>query len=171
MPGRVVDGVLIRRPVIFYNICYGVNAFADPSHHEAAYLFLQWAGGARVYTFLTANVGGYQDPHHTYSLDDPLVIGGYDPPTRYKEQPTAMFKEIIPRTAPPITLKGGGAYRDALSEELQKVYTKQQTPDQAAKSLQDRWDKITDDQGVETQVAALETYFKAFPTVTDTPSA
>ena len=72
MPGRVVDGALIRRPVIFYNICYGVNAFADPSHHEAAYLFLQWAGGARVYTFLTANVGGYQDPHHTYSLDDPL---------------------------------------------------------------------------------------------------
>ena len=64
----MVDGALIRRPVIFYNICYGVNAFADPAHHEAAYLFLQWAGGARIYTWLTANPGGYQDPHHTYSL-------------------------------------------------------------------------------------------------------
>ena len=68
MPGRVVDGVLIRRPVIFYNICYGVNAFADPAHHEAAYLFLQWAGGARVYTCLTFNPGGYQDPHHIFSF-------------------------------------------------------------------------------------------------------
>ena len=57
--------------MIFYNICYGVNAFADPSHHEAAYLFLQWAGGARIYTWLTSNPAGYQDPHHTYSFDDP----------------------------------------------------------------------------------------------------
>ena len=30
MPGRVIDGALIRRPVIFYNICYGVNAFVGP---------------------------------------------------------------------------------------------------------------------------------------------
>ena len=113
----IVDGALIRRPVIFYNICYGVNAFADPSRHEAAYLFLQWAGGARVYTFLTFNPGGYQDPHHIYSLDDPYVAGAYKP------QPLGQFASIVPRTAPPITLKGGGAYRDSLSEELQKVLT------------------------------------------------
>jgi hypothetical protein len=82
-----------------------------------------------------------------------------------------MFGEIIPRSAPPITLKGGGAYRDSLSEELQKVLTKQQTPEQAAKALQDRWDKITDDQGVDIQVEALKTFVSAFPTVVDTPSA
>ena len=70
-----------------------------------------------------------------------------------------------------ITLKGGGAYRDSLSEELQKVLTKQQTPDQAAKALQDRWDKITDDQGVDIQVEALATFKTAFPTVVDTPTA
>ena len=72
-PGREVDGALIRRPVIFYNISYGVNAFADPARHEAAYLFLQWAGGARAYTFLTFNLGGYQDPHHIYTMTDPNV--------------------------------------------------------------------------------------------------
>ena len=116
-PGREVDGVLVRRPVIFYNISYGVNAFADPSHHEAAYLFLQWAGGARVYTWLTFNPGGYQDPHHTYTLSDPYTSQSYKP------QPLGQFANIIPRTAPPITLKGGGAYRDSLSEELQKVLT------------------------------------------------
>ena len=26
----------------------------------AAYLFLQWAGGARIYTWLTANPAGYR---------------------------------------------------------------------------------------------------------------
>ena len=165
MPGRIVDGALIRRPVIFYNICYGVNAFADKSRHEAAYLFLQWAGGARVYTWLTFNPAGYQDPHHKYSFDDPYVKESYKP------QPTEKFAEIVPRTAPPITIKGGGAYRDSLSEEIQKVLTKQNTPEQAAKALQGRWDKITDQQGVETQVEALKTFSKAFPTITDTPTA
>jgi multiple sugar transport system substrate-binding protein len=162
-PGRVVDGVLIRRPVIFYNISYSVNAFADPSHHEAAYLFLQWAGGARVYTWLTFNPGGYQDPHHTYTLTDPYTAQSYKP------QPLGQFANIIPRSAPPITLKGGGAYRDSLSEELQKVLTNQQSPEDAAKALEGRWNKITEEQGVETQLAALETFFTAFPTVTDTP--
>lgn len=162
-PGREVDGVLIRRPVIFYNICYGVNAFADPAHHEAAYLFLQWAGGARVYTWLTFNYGGYQDPHHIYSLTDPNVA------LSYKPQPLGQFSNIIPRTAPPITIKGGGAYRDSLSEELQKVLTKQQSPDQAAKALQDRWDKITEEQGADIQQAAIADFVKSFPTVTDTP--
>ena len=151
--------------MIFYNIAYGVNAYADKSHHEAAYLFLQWAGGARVYTWLTFNPGGYQDPHHQYSLDDPYVQESYKP------QPTEKFGEIVPRTAPPITIKGGGAYRDSLSEELQKVLTKQNTPEKAAKALQDRWDKITDQSGVEIQVEALKTFVKAFPTVTDEPSA
>ncbi len=162
-PGRVVDGVLIRRPVIFYNISYSVNAFADPSHHEAAYLFLQWLGGARVYTWLTFNPGGYQDPHHYYSLDDPYVAQSYKP------EPLGQFANIIPRTAPPITLKGGGAYRDSLSEELQKVLTNQQTPEKAAKALEDRWNKITEESGVELQVEALQTLKASFPTVTDSP--
>lgn len=162
-PGRVVDGQLVRRPVIFYNITYGVNAFADPSRHEAAYLFLQWAGGARAYTFLTFNPAGYQDPHHTYTFSDPYTAQSYKP------QPLGEFQNIVPRTAPPITIKGGGAYRDSLSEELQKVLTKQQTPEQAAKALEDRWNKITEEQGVDIQVEALQTLNQAFPTVVDAP--
>jgi multiple sugar transport system substrate-binding protein len=164
-PGRVVDGALVRRPVIFYNISYSVNAFADPSHHEAAYLFLQWAGGARVYTWLTFNPGGYQDPHHVYTLTDPYTAQSYKP------QPLGQFANIIPRTAPPITLKGGGAYRDGLSEELQKVLTKQQSPEQAAKALEDRWNKITEDVGADIQVEALQTLKASFPTAVDTPGA
>jgi multiple sugar transport system substrate-binding protein len=163
MPGRVVDGALIRRPVIFYNICYGVNAFADPSRHEAAYLFLQWAGGARAYTFLTFNPAGYQDPHHIYTFSDPYTAQSYKP------QPLGEFTNIVPRSAPPINLKGGGAYRDSLSEILQAVYTDQQTPEQAAKSLEDRWNRITEEQGTELQVQALPTLLASFPTVTDTP--
>lgn len=165
MPGRVVDGQLIRRPVIFFNISYGVNAFADKAKQEAAYLFLQWAGGARVYTWLTFNPGGYQDPHHGYSLDDNYVIESY------KQTTVDAFKDIIPRTAPPITIKGGGEYRQAVSDVIQKVLTKQSTPEAGAKELDDKWNAITDKIGTDKQVAALETLNASFPTVTDTPSA
>jgi len=164
-PGRVVDGVLIRRPVIFYNICYGVNAFSDPARHEATYLFLQWAGGARVYTFLCFNPNGYQDPHHTYTMQDPYTAQSYKP------EPLGAFQEIVPRTAPPITIRGGSEYRTATSDLIQAVLTKQKTPEAAAKSLADAWDKTTERLGADNQVAALQTLYEAFPTVTDTPDS
>lgn len=162
-PGRVIDDVLVRRPVIFYNICYGVNAFGDPAHREAAYLFLQWAGGARAHTWLAFNPAGFQDPLHGYSLEDPYVAASYKP------EPTGQLANIIQRTAPPITIKGGGSYNDALSEEIQRVLNRQRSPEVAAKALERRWNKITEEQGAETQAESLATFFSAFPQVTDTP--
>ena len=156
-PGRMVNGKLVRRPVIFYNICYGVNAFSPKSHHEAAYLFLQWAGGARMYTYLTANPGGYQDPHHNYSFNDPLVVASYG------KEPMAAFKEIVPRTAPPITIRGAAQYTQALDEELQKALTKQQSPTQAIKNAERRWNQITERLGTANQVKALKANLTAWP--------
>ena len=156
-PGRMVNGKLVRRTVIFYNISYGVNAFAPKSHHEAAYLFLQWAGGARMYTYLTANPGGYQDPHHTISLSDPLVIKEYQP------QAVRALKEIIPRSAPGITIRGAPQYNQALDQELQKMLTKQQSPEAAMKNVERRWNAITKRLGTERQAKAMRASIKAFP--------
>jgi ABC-type glycerol-3-phosphate transport system substrate-binding protein len=163
MPGRIVGDALVRRPVIFYNICYGVNAFADPAHREAAYLFLQWAGGARVHTWLAFNPLGQQDPHQAYSLDDPYVAASYKP------QPTGQLKNIIPRTAPPVTIRGGAAYSDVLSELIQLVLTRRRSPEEAAKALENQWNAITEELGVTTQVEAIGSLAAAFPQVTDTP--
>jgi multiple sugar transport system substrate-binding protein len=156
-PGRIVNGKLVRRTVIHYNISYGVNAFSPKSHHEAAYLFLQWAGGARMYTYLTANPGGYQDPHHTISFHDPLVIQSYG------AEPVKALTEIVPRTAPPITLRGGPQYTQALDEELQKMLTKQQSPEQAMANVEKRWNQITKRLGTAKQVAAIKASYAAFP--------
>jgi multiple sugar transport system substrate-binding protein len=164
MPGRVVGGKLIRRPVIFFNISYGVNNHVSANRQLAAYLFLQWAGASKVYTWLTFNPGGYQDPHHTVSFTDPYVIASY------KKTTMDAFKTIVPHTAPPITIRGGSEYRQALSDQIQNVLTKQSTPEQAAKSLQDAWDSTTDRIGVAKQVKALKTLNASFPTLTDTPT-
>jgi multiple sugar transport system substrate-binding protein len=156
-PGRMVNGKLVRRTVIFYNISYGVNAFAPKKNHEAAYLFLQWAGGARMYTYLTANPGGYQDPHHSISFNDPLVIGSYG------AQPIRALKEIIPRSVPPITLRGAPQYNQALDQELQKMLTKQQSPEQAMRNVERRWNQITKRLGTERQARAIRESYAAFP--------
>jgi multiple sugar transport system substrate-binding protein len=156
-PGRMVNGKLVRRTVIFYNISYGVNAFAPKKNHEAAYLFLQWAGGARMYTYLTANPGGYQDPHHEISFHDPLVIGSYG------AQPIRALTEIIPRSAPPITLRGAPQYNQALDQELQKMLTKQQSPERAMANTERRWNQITKRLGTERQAKAIRASYAAFP--------
>jgi multiple sugar transport system substrate-binding protein len=156
-PGRMVNGKLVRRVVIFYNISYGVNAFAPKSHHEAAYLFLQWAGGARIYSYLTQNPGGYQDPHHTIQLTDPGVTASYG------QQPMRAFKKIIERQAPPITLRGAPAYNAALDQELQKMLTKQQTPEQAMANVERRWNQITKRLGTAKQVKAMKALRGAYP--------
>ena len=164
MPGRNVGGKLVRRPVIFYNISYGVNNHVSANRQLAAYLFLQWAGSSKIYTWLTFNPGGYQDPHHKVSFADPYVIASY------KKTTVDAFKEIVPHTAPPITIRGGSEYRTALSDQIQNVLTKQKTPEQAAKALQDAWDATTNRIGVAKQVQALKTLNASFPTVTDTPT-
>ena len=164
MPGRNIGGKLVRRPVVFYNISYGVNAHVSANRQLAAYLFLQWAGASKPYTWLTFNPGGYQDPHHKVSFTDPYVIASY------KKTTVDAFKQIVPHTAPPITIRGGSEYRTALSDQIQNVLTKQKTPEQAAKALQDAWDATTNRIGVAKQVQALKTLNASFPTLTDTPT-
>jgi multiple sugar transport system substrate-binding protein len=101
-----------------------------------------------MYTYLTANPGGYQDPHHSYSFDDPLVV------VSYGKEPMQAFKEIVPRTAPPIMIRGAAQYTQALDEELQKALTKQQSPAQAIKNAERRWNQITKRLGTANQIRA-----------------
>ena len=168
-PGRIVDGQLVRRPVIFFNISWGVNAFADPARHEAAYLFLHWSGGARVYTWLTGNPAGFMDPHHTYSFADPLVQESYSrgSPNERGEISADVLKAIIPYTAPPITLRGAAEYTNALDIQLQNAITGQKSAEQAIADTAAEWDAITERIGVDKQVAAIQGGLDAWPTVVD----
>ena len=71
-PGRIVNGGLVSRPNAAGNLTYGVNAFAEPARHEAAYLFLQWLGGARVNAWVSL-LPGFVGPLHVYALKNPLL--------------------------------------------------------------------------------------------------
>ena len=118
-----------------------MNGFAETARQEAAYLFLQWLGGARTRTWLSASFSGLLDPLHTYSLADPLVAEVFG------EQPLTKYPEIMPRTAPTGTLPGAQEYGQALQEELHKHLTSEQSAEQAMQNVENRWNQLTESLG------------------------
>jgi multiple sugar transport system substrate-binding protein len=159
-PGRRIGGSLIRRNDIFGNTSYSVNTFSDKKYHEAYYLFLQWAGSARIYTWLVANTAGYYDPNRIWSLDDPLVRASYQPYAADEE------KEIIPRAYPDIAILGSQDYHQALDINMQKAMSGQMSAAAAMKAIAQEWDAITQRIGVSKQVAAIKAEKAAWSSAT-----
>jgi multiple sugar transport system substrate-binding protein len=159
-PGRKVGGHLNHRSIIYFNAQYGVNAFSDPKTHEAAYLVLQWASGAHIFTWMVGNPAGYYDPNRRYSLDDPVVRGSYKP------YGADELKKIIPHTAPEISgIQGANEYTQALDINLQRALSKQISPEQAMAATETAWEKITNRIGREKQIKAIAANRAAWPKV------
>src|SRR5262249_19756938 len=72
-PGRVVNGKLVRRSIIYQNNQFVVNAFASKALHEPAFLVLQWLSSKHIFDWLTGNPAGYMDPNRVSAFNDPLV--------------------------------------------------------------------------------------------------
>jgi hypothetical protein len=85
------------------------------------------------------------------------VIGSYG------AEPIRALTEIIPRSAPPITLRGAPQYNQALDQELQKMLTKQQSPERAMANVERRWNQITKRLGTDRQAKAIRASYAAFP--------
>jgi multiple sugar transport system substrate-binding protein len=157
-PGRMVNGKLVRRSVIYQNNQFVVNAFSDKSLHEVAYLVLQWLSSRHIFDWLTGNPAGYMDPNRVSALDDPLVQSSYKP------YACAELKRIIPHTAPPIlAIRGAREYTQALDTNLQKTLTKQIAPEQAMAQTASAWEAITNRIGRDKQIAAIKANRAAWP--------
>jgi multiple sugar transport system substrate-binding protein len=159
-PGRMVNGKLVRRSGIYFNNQFVVNAFSDPTHHEAAYLVLQWLSSRHIFDWLTGNPAGYMDPNRVSALNDPLVRSSYQP------YACDSLKQIIPHTAPTIlSIRGAREYIQALDTNLQKALTKQLSPEQAMAQTAAAWEATTNRIGRATQIAAIKASRAAWPTV------
>jgi multiple sugar transport system substrate-binding protein len=157
-PGRMVNGKLVRRSVIYFNAQFGVNNFSNSKLHEAAYLVLQWAGSGHIFSWMAGNPAGYFDPHGPAQLNDPLVQSSYKP------YACNELKIIIPNTAPPIAgVRGANDYTTALDNNLQKALTKQITPEQAMAATAKAWEAITNRYGRAKQAKAIAAGLAAWP--------
>jgi len=161
-PGRVIDGVLVRRTVWWPSIGHGVAS--NGKYTEAAYLFCQWISSGKVSTWLTANPAGYYDPWKVPHFKDPIVIGSY------KDWHINTYVESIKRSSPPIIIPGVTEYRTALDTALQQALSGQKTPAQAMKDCAAEWNKITDRRGRDKQIKAIRASRAAWPNVVDTPT-
>lgn len=162
MPGWDVDGQLVRHTSLYYNASNGVNAYSPSEYHEVSYLFLQWVASGPIYTWLTANPAGYQDPGKISCIDDPLVREAYTPRTM------DVLGATTPGTAPSIAgLQGANEYIQALDVTWLKGLSGQLSPEDTMSTVESEWNKITDRIGRDQQIAAWTAAKDAWPTVPD----
>jgi multiple sugar transport system substrate-binding protein len=158
-PGRMVNGALVRRSVIYFNSQFGVNAFSDSKLWEASYLVLQWLSSGHIAAWYCGNPAGYFDPHSVSELDDPLVQGSYKP------YGCDELKIIIPHTAPPIAaMEGANEYTNTLDVNTQKALAGQISAEEAMAQTASSWDATTSRIGVSKQMKALAAQNAAWPT-------
>ncbi|WP_421874665.1 extracellular solute-binding protein [Pararhizobium sp.] len=158
-PGREVDGKLVSRSVLWLNLSACVSA--QSKNPEACYLLLQWLGSSRIYSWMTANPGGYFDPFQLANFSDPLVR------QTYHDYHMDVVRETVARTVPTINYPGATAFHNALDENLMAALTKSKTPEQAMADTERQWQRIARRTGEEKLLEAIKTNKQAWPTVRD----
>lgn len=161
-PGTVINGKLVRRPINWGGNNYVVSGIAR--YPEVAYLLLQWASGGRIYPWLVANPAGFYDPSHFTDLTDPLVVRAYG------EWLMPVFGESIKRSIPPFKLAGATEYSNALDNNLLQAISGQKSAEQAMIDTAAEWEKITESQGRDRQIAAWKAEQSDWSTLVDEPT-
>ena len=158
-PGREIDGGLISRSVLWLNLSASISA--QSAYPEAAYLLLQWLGSSRIYSWMTANPGGYFDPFQLSNFADPLVR------QTYHDYHMDVVRETVKRTVPTINYPGATAFHNALDENLVAALTKTKSAEQAMADTEAEWKKIARRIGEDKLVEAIKANKAAWPAVID----
>jgi len=158
-PGNVVGDAIVSRSVLWFSLTGMVSA--QSKNPELAYLFLQWLGSSRIYSWMTANPGGYFDPFSLNDFADPLVR------QTYHDYHMDVVRETVARSVPTINYAGATAFNNALDENLMAALTKAKTPEQAMADTAAEWERISRRIGQDKIVEAVRENMKAWPTVLD----
>lgn len=158
-PGRKHGDQLIRRSVLWYSAIAGVSS--QSKWPEATWLFIQWLGSTRTYSWMTGNPAGYYDPFQLANFKDPLVeqsYKGYHLPTMQGD---------VARGVPSLNVAGAQAFHNALDENLVAATTGQKTPEQAMKATAAEWKKLIKKKGGDKLVSAINAYQATWPDTID----
>lgn len=158
-PGNEIDGKIVSRSVLWFSLTAMVSA--QSKYPEAAYLLLQWLGSSRIYSWMTANPGGYFDPFSLNDFADPLVR------ETYHGYHMDIVRETVARAVPTINYPGATAFHNALDENLMASLTGGKTAAQAMADTETEWKKITRRIGEDKIVEAIKANKAAWPTVLD----
>jgi len=150
---------LIRRSVLWFNLMAQVSS--QSKYPEASYLFLQWLGSSRIFSWMSSNPAGFFDPFQLANFDDPLVEESYHP---YQ---VANIRETIKRAVPTINYQGASAYHKALDENLMAALSGKQSAEEAMQRTEKEWEKVTQRTGQQKIAQAIKASMPAWPTIED----
>jgi len=158
-PGRRHGDGLVRRSVLFINLSAAVSS--QSSYPEAAYLFLQWVGSSKIYTWITANPNGYYEPFMEANFVDPYVVQSFH------QYHVGTIRETIRRAVPSINFAGSQSFHNALDENLLAALTGTKSPERAMSDTARSWKRTIRRVGEDELVSAIRQNRAAWPTIID----
>lgn len=158
-PGRDHDDGRISRTVLWFNLSASVSTQAK--NPELCYLFLQWLGSSRIYSWMTANPGGFFDPFQLSNFSDDLVR------QTYHDYHMDIVRESVRRTVPTINYPGATAFHNALDENLVAALTGSMSAEEAMANTERSWKRISRRVGEDKLIEAIKANKAAWPDLVD----
>jgi ABC-type glycerol-3-phosphate transport system substrate-binding protein len=146
IPGVRVNDKLVRRSPQAAGTGYLVIRYSK--HPELAYYFMQWLTGPTKGDEAIADPNGLWDPMRQSNLTDPAIIEKFG--KQFLETTLENAKYAVSLLAIP----GNEEYFNVLDQNLALVMQGNIPVEEAAKRIEEGWNKITDDIGRKSQVAA-----------------
>ena len=158
-PGTLHGDKLIRRSCLYLNTSATVSS--QSKYPEAAYLLLQYLSSTRVFTWLSANPGGYFDPWqlaNSQRSSRHRNLPRVPRPRDQRDDHTVCSDHELP---------GNGAMYDALDKNLQAAMTGGKTVKDAMNDAAGEWTKIIKKKGEKKMHEQINAQRSAFPVVID----
>lgn len=144
IPGRMVDGKLVRRSPQAAGTGYMVSAYAK--NPELAYLFIQWFTSPSIGDDAVAHPKGFWDPFRLSNLKHKGILD------RFGEAMVKTTIENANNAASLLLIEGNYEYFKVLDNNLADVMNKNIPAEEAAKRVETGWNKITNEIGREHQI-------------------
>jgi multiple sugar transport system substrate-binding protein len=144
VPSAQVDGKLVRRSPQAAGTGYMVSRYSK--HPELAYYFLQWLTGPTKGDEAIAHPQGFWDPMRRSNLTHEAILA------KFGQQFVEATLENTKYVTAPLMLPGNEAYFHVLDTYLALVMQGTISPEEAAKKIDEGWNKVTDDLGRQEQI-------------------
>ncbi len=144
IPGTPVDGKLVRRSPQVAGTGYMVSRYSK--HPELAYYFLQWLTGPTKGDEVMAHPKGFWNPMRRSNLMHEAILA------KFGQQFVEATLENTRYATAPLMLPGNEAYFHVLDQYLALVIQGTISPEEAAKKIDEGWNKVTDDLGRQEQI-------------------
>ena len=144
IPSAQVNGKLVRRAPQAAGTGYMVSRHSK--HPELAYYFLQWLTGPTKGDEAIAHPQGFWDPMRRSNLTHEAILA------KFGQQFVEATLENAKYATSPLMLPGNEAYFRVLDEYLTLTLRGSLSPEEAAKKIDEGWNKVTDDIGRQEQI-------------------